>query len=162
MFDEILPFTSSSPMKHKYTVQLVRAVFSKKSFEVFQKYEASIHKKIDKQRSGYERFLCQSPLYDHNSKLAEDSFSPHINDPDNSRTSEHVGTYPPSFGSYHMLHFIDGELMMVGVLDYTVNCLSSVYLFYDPKWEFLSPGTLSALREIEHVRKQIKTQKLGD
>lgn len=41
---------------------------------------------------------------------------------------------------------------MVGVLDYTPECLSSVYLFYDPKWEFLSPGTLAALREIEHVR----------
>lgn len=51
-----------------------------------------------------------------------------------------------------MHHYIDGELMMVGVLDYTPACLSSVYLYYDPKFEFLSPGTLSALREIEHVR----------
>ena len=52
-----------------------------------------------------------------------------------------------------MLHYIDDELMMVGVLDYTSVCISSVYLFYDPKFEFLSPGTLSAIREIEHVRK---------
>lgn len=52
-----------------------------------------------------------------------------------------------------MLHRIDGELAIVGVLDYTENVMSSVYLFYDPKWEFLNPGTLSALREIEHIRK---------
>ena len=56
-----------------------------------------------------------------------------------------------------MLHYIDGELMMVGVLDYTTFCLSSVYLYYDPKFEFLSPRTLSALREIEHVRKLMTT-----
>lgn len=47
--------------------------------------------------------------------------------------------------------------MMVGVLDYTTKCMSSVYLYYDPKFEFLSPGTLSALREIEHVRKLMTT-----
>lgn len=52
-----------------------------------------------------------------------------------------------------MYHRIDGELFAVGVLDYTAESLSSVYLMYDPKFEFLSPGTLCALREIEHVRK---------
>ena len=50
-----------------------------------------------------------------------------------------------------MLHRIDGELIAVGVLDYTHEALSSVYLFYDPKYEFLTPGTLSALLEIEYI-----------
>lgn len=52
-----------------------------------------------------------------------------------------------------MLHMIDGELMAVGVLDYTHEALSSVYLFYDPKFEFLSPGNYCALREIEYIQK---------
>jgi arginyl-tRNA---protein transferase len=52
-----------------------------------------------------------------------------------------------------MKHYIDGELAIVGVLDYTGTTVSSNYLFYDPKWRFLSPGTLAAIREIEHVRK---------
>ena len=52
-----------------------------------------------------------------------------------------------------MLHRIDGELMAVGVLDYTHEALSSVYLFYDPKFEFLTPGTLSAILEIEYIQK---------
>mmetsp|Transcript_97648 Transcript_97648/g.134346 ORF Transcript_97648/g.134346 Transcript_97648/m.134346 type:complete len:118 (-) Transcript_97648:230-583(-) len=51
-----------------------------------------------------------------------------------------------------MIHRIDGEIAIVGVLDITNICLSSVYLFYDPKYEFLSPGTLAALREIEYVK----------
>ena len=61
--------------------------------------------------------------------------------------------FPAGLGSYHMLHYIDGELAIVGVLDITAHCVSSVYLFYDPKWEFLSPGTFAAIREIEYVRK---------
>ena len=51
-----------------------------------------------------------------------------------------------------MLHRIDGELAFVSVLDYTDKVLSAAYLFYDPKYRFLSPGTLCALREIEHLR----------
>ena len=49
-----------------------------------------------------------------------------------------------------MIHRIDDKIFAVGVIDLTPNTLSSVYLFYDQKYEFLSPGTLSALREIEY------------
>lgn len=52
-----------------------------------------------------------------------------------------------------MIHRINGKVAIVGVLDFLPSSLSSVYLFYDPKWEFLSPGTLSALKEIEYMKK---------
>lgn len=74
----------------------------------------------------------------------------HIDD-HRERTDE--GFFPKALGSYHMIHRIDGEVAFVGVIDLTALCLSSVYLYYDPKWEFLSPGTLSALKEIEYVKK---------
>jgi hypothetical protein len=47
-FDEICPYDVNKPMKHNYTVKLVKAVFRPESFEVFKKYEASIHNKEDK------------------------------------------------------------------------------------------------------------------
>jgi arginine-tRNA-protein transferase len=50
-----------------------------------------------------------------------------------------------------MLHKIDDKIFAVGVLDLTPEAVSSVYLFYDPDFEFLSPGTLCALREIEYI-----------
>ena len=50
-----------------------------------------------------------------------------------------------------MIHRIDGKIFAVGVIDTTPEALSSVYLFYDPDYEFLSPGTLCALREIEYI-----------
>lgn len=52
-----------------------------------------------------------------------------------------------------MIHKIDDEVMAVGVLDFTPIALSSVYLFYDPKFENLSPGTFAAVREIEYTKK---------
>lgn len=52
-----------------------------------------------------------------------------------------------------MIHKINDRIFMVGVIDLTDTCLSSVYLYYDPKFEFLSPGTLAALREIEYIQK---------
>jgi arginyl-tRNA--protein-N-Asp/Glu arginylyltransferase len=49
------------------------------------------------------------------------------------------------------LNTLDGEIFAVGVIDLTPNVLSSVYLAYDPKYEFLSPGIFSAVREIEYI-----------
>ena len=76
--------------------------------------------------------------------------------PDLGRNPKVEGVWPLFKGGYHMLHKIDGKLMAVGVLDFTNEALSSVYLFYDPKYEFLSPGTLCALREIEYCKKIVK------
>lgn len=42
--------------------------------------------------------------------------------------------------------------MAVGVVDVLPQCLSSVYLFWDPDLAPLSLGKLSALKEIEWVR----------
>ena len=55
-----------------------------------------------------------------------------------------------------MLHRIDGKLFAVGINDYTTTAFSSVYLIYDPEYDFLSPGTLCALREIEYMKNIIK------
>ncbi len=69
---------------------------------------------------------------------------------DKNRVSKDEGVWPEYLGSYHMIHRLDGKIFAVGVLDYTEEVLSSVYLFYDPQYEFLSPGTFSAIREIEY------------
>ena len=45
----------------------------------------------------------------------------------------------------------------MGVLDILPHCVSSVYLYYDPHFAFLSPGTLTSLLEICLVRKLAKT-----
>ena len=41
----------------------------------------------------------------------------------------------------------------MGVVDILNTCLSSVYLFYDPEYSFLSLGRVSALQEIAFTQK---------
>jgi arginyl-tRNA--protein-N-Asp/Glu arginylyltransferase len=72
---------------------------------------------------------------------------------DDNRELKDEGVFPEYLGGYHMIHKIDNEIFAIGVLDYTPNVLSSVYLFYDPKYEFLSPGIYTAIREIEYMLK---------
>ena len=62
-FKEFLPNENPAPQR-QYSVSLHRAVFTKESFQVFQRYEAFVHKKPGKTHYEYERFLCQSSLFD--------------------------------------------------------------------------------------------------
>ena len=70
--------------------------------------------------SQFKRFLCKSPL---------------------------VATQ--GFGSFHQQYLIDGKIVAVGVIDILPRCVSSVYLYYDPAFHFLSLGTLTSLLEVE-------------
>lgn len=87
----------------------------------------------------FTRFLCSSPL---------------------------EAEYPPNgpecgYGSFHQQYWLDGKIIAVGVIDILPYCVSSVYLYYDPDYSFLSLGVYSALREIAFTRQlQEKTSQL--
>ena len=134
-------------------MEITRAMFDQECFEVFQKYEKRVHEKNKEDPKGYRRFLCESPLYD--PSLPEERKLPHFhgNHLDDHRDRKDEGVFPRALGSYHMIHRIDGKVAIVGVIDLTDTCLSSVYLYYDPQYEFLTPGTLSAVRELEFIKK---------
>ncbi len=58
-----------------------------------------------------------------------------------------------NFPSLHeVLYFANRQLVGVGLIEVLPASLSSVYFFYDPEWAPLSPGTYSALCEIEFAR----------
>ncbi|XP_069913214.1 arginyl-tRNA--protein transferase 1 isoform X6 [Oryctolagus cuniculus] len=56
------------------------------------------------------------------------------------------------YGSFHQQYWLDGKIIAVGVIDILPSCVSSVYLYYDPEYSFLSLGVYSALREIAFTR----------
>ena len=51
-------------MAHTYTIEITRAMHNQECFDVFQKYEKRVHDKDKDSPKGYQRFLCESPLYD--------------------------------------------------------------------------------------------------
>uniref|UniRef100_A0A5K3FHY6 Arginyl-tRNA--protein transferase 1 n=1 Tax=Mesocestoides corti TaxID=53468 RepID=A0A5K3FHY6_MESCO len=105
-------------------------------FRLYSDYQITIHHDdaTGIEHKGFIKFLVKSPLVSVHDSQAEAAGA-------------------PQFGSYHQQYWLDGKrLIAVGVVDLLPGCLSSVYLFYDPKFAFLHLGTYSALREIALVR----------
>ncbi|XP_030427102.1 arginyl-tRNA--protein transferase 1 isoform X11 [Gopherus evgoodei] len=78
----------------------------------------------------FTRFLCDSPLEAENPPSGPDC----------------------GYGSFHQQYWLEGKIIAVGVIDVLPYCVSSVYLYYDPDYTFLSLGVYSALREIAFTR----------
>ncbi|XP_075922420.1 arginyl-tRNA--protein transferase 1 isoform X3 [Petromyzon marinus] len=131
--------------KHKLEVRLVRSSPPSSeflasfpvSYLLYKRYQVVVHKDPPSRPSQeqFKRFLCNSPLKGEYSAASPD-----------------VG-----YGSFHQQYWLDGRLIAVGVLDILPRCLSSVYLYYDPDFAFLSMGIYSALREVAFTR-QLYTQ----
>lgn len=132
---ESLPENAS----HKLEVRLVPASFEDPEFKssfnqslsLYTKYQVAIHQEPDIcDKSEFTRFLCNSPL-----------------------EAEHPANGPEcGYGSFHQQYWLDGKIIAVGVIDILPYCVSSVYLYYDPDYSFLSLGVYSALREIAFTR----------
>ncbi|KAL8560154.1 hypothetical protein ACOMHN_021649 [Nucella lapillus] len=110
------------------------------SHKLFKKYQMTIHKEEEHEcsKNSYQGFLVDSPLQ---AVVPE----------------EGEGGLPEGYGSFHQYYLLDGKLIAVGVIDVLPHCVSSVYLYYDPDYSFLSLGTYSALRELAFVRELQKT-----
>ncbi|XP_010002276.1 PREDICTED: arginyl-tRNA--protein transferase 1 isoform X1 [Chaetura pelagica] len=125
---------------HKLEVRLVPVSLEDPQFKssfnqsatLFAKYQMAIHKDTPPEcgENEFTRFLCDSPLEAENAPDGPDC----------------------GYGSFHQQYWLDGKIIAVGVIDILPYCVSSVYLYYDPDYSFLSLGVYSALREIAFTR----------
>uniref|UniRef100_A0A1B0CS26 Arginyl-tRNA--protein transferase 1 n=1 Tax=Lutzomyia longipalpis TaxID=7200 RepID=A0A1B0CS26_LUTLO len=109
--------------------------FLQVEYELYRKYQTLVHKDPPEDIEDFQYFLQRSPL-----QLKVSSTSP-----------------AKGFGSFHQQYWLDDRLIAVGVIDILPNCVSSVYLFYDPEFSFLSLGTYSSLREVAFTRELQKS-----
>ncbi|XP_036163588.1 arginyl-tRNA--protein transferase 1 isoform X13 [Myotis myotis] len=102
------------------------------SFSLYVKYQMAIHQDPPEEcgKTEFTGFLCTSPL-----------------EPETPPNGPDCG-----YGSFHQQYWLDGKIIAVGVIDILPYCVSSVYLYYDPDYSFLSLGVYSALREIAFTR----------
>jgi len=144
--DDDLPHLHGYPYaKHKLQVRMVRSQPKSEefrrtkqvSFELYKKYQMVVHddKEDEVTMKQWERFLVNSPL----SSLQEE------------------------FGSFHHQYWLDDKLIAVGVIDILPTCISSVYVYYDVDYNFLSLGVYTALAEIQltHEYKRKFSSTLG-
>lgn len=78
---------------------------------------------------------------------------------------QHDGTMPGDFRSFvaflyrsvtdtiELTYRVGDQLMAVSIVDRVPTGFSSVYVFFDPRFAARSPGTFTALWEIEHCRR---------
>lgn len=61
---------------------------------------------------------------------------------------------PPGqlLGTYHMHYYLDGELLMISILDILPTYVVSIYFIYDPDIRFMTPGIYTCLCELELVQ----------
>ena len=138
--EAFLSLPTDAKLAHKLEIKLIRSnppspefkSTFRESFKVFQKYQMRIHNDTEDEcdEKMYRRFLCDSSLMPKKSAAG----------------------WPCDYGSYHHQYRLDGKLIAVGVVDFLPKCLSSVYTFYDPDFNFLSLGVYTALRELELTR----------
>ena len=136
--------------KKTLTIEMMRSEFIKEEFDLFCRYQKSVHKDEENDEDSYSRFLVETPIeYDAHAApggVPDSSASP--------ANKEHMPCAVPSFcghGSFHQQYRINGRLVAVGVVDVMANCLSSKYFFWDPDFAFLELGKISSLAEIDFV-----------
>ncbi|XP_043568632.1 arginyl-tRNA--protein transferase 1 isoform X9 [Chiloscyllium plagiosum] len=143
--EEFISESLTPDAAHKLEVKLVPVSFDDPDFiesfnqsaALYAKYQMAVHHDSSDEcnESQYTRFLCDSPLQ-----------------------AENPTDGPPSgYGSFHQQYWLDGKIIAVGVIDILPHCISSVYLYYDPDYAFLSLGVYSAFREIAFTTQLQKT-----
>ncbi|ELW69721.1 Arginyl-tRNA--protein transferase 1 [Tupaia chinensis] len=165
---ESLPENAS----HKLEVRVVRssppssqfkATFQD-SYQVYKRYQMVIHKDPPDKPTVSQVRLVPVSFEDPEFKSSfSQSFSLYVkyqmtihqDPPDECGKTE--AEKPPNgpdcgYGSFHQQYWLDGKIIAVGVIDILPYCVSSVYLYYDPDYSFLSLGVYSALREIAFTR----------
>eukprot|EP00597_Dinobryon_sp_UTEXLB2267_P007434 CAMPEP_0170080602 /NCGR_PEP_ID=MMETSP0019_2-20121128/16703_1 /TAXON_ID=98059 /ORGANISM="Dinobryon sp., Strain UTEXLB2267" /LENGTH=309 /DNA_ID=CAMNT_0010294663 /DNA_START=125 /DNA_END=1051 /DNA_ORIENTATION=+ len=121
-----LQSSKASEDSDELTITLEIASFSVEKFNLYKKYQVSVHTKPSESytEESFTSFLVTSPLFN-----------------DSNRNIP--------FGTMHQLYRLNNTLIAVGVLDILPSGVSSVYFFYDVDYKHLSLGKYSALKEIE-------------
>jgi arginine-tRNA-protein transferase len=134
--------------KHNLTVETVVPVNTPEIFELYKKYQVTIHndKSEEVTEEGFQRFIVETPLCTRNASGGGSSASM------SSSISTSTASSIQSFGTFHQLYRLDGVLVAVSVLDILPSGVSSVYVFYDPEKRDLCLGKYTALREIEYTK----------
>ena len=156
-FEEMIPLGESEGLTHSYEVRVEMAIKTEEKFQLHKNYFKEVHHSDQEDMASFERFLCNSPVYDPDN-LMERLRPPSGDylDNDKPRVLKSEGANPEFRGTYHMLHYIDGELAAVGVLDILDTLLVSCQLMYHSKYKSLSLGRMCLLREIEWARQMAK------
>lgn len=131
------------------------------SFKIYKKYQMKIHNDKESKLTvkQWAEFLCAPPndfVHDSKSEASgkfeyfEQNLEKNNDNLENCIPEQDSNSNPKIWnsGAYHLQYLLDDKIIAVSVIDILDHCVSSVYLYYDTDFEFLSLGTYTALYEI--------------
>ena len=145
-FDELVPEPKILlPLKNIYTIELTDQTQSNpEKMALYSVYDQIVHKSQGANAFGYDMFIGYTNLISN-----ENSFKSKIINYDSIKNKNII---PKKYGTYNLLHRINGRLIAVNVLDFLPNLYISDYCYYDPDYNFLNLGKFTGIREIEYIR----------
>ena len=133
------------PLKHTYTLELTDKIGlspTEERFLLYNKYQRAVHK---------ENSTIQT--YNLNWGISNLSRAKKVPIPyDISLKTKHPEIYPKYYGTYNLIHRIDGKIIAVTLWDILPTSMESCYCYYDPDLSFLDLGVVTAIREIEYMK----------
>ena len=133
------------PLKHLYTLELtdkIQLLPTEERFLLYNKYQRAVHNENS-----------SINIYNNNWGLSILEKNKKISLPQNlSEKTKHPELYPQYYGTYNLIHRIDGKIIAVTVIDILPNSLESIYCYYDPDYSFLDLGVFTVIREIEYLK----------
>jgi arginine-tRNA-protein transferase len=138
--------------------------------QMLVRYQDAVHKETRREwtMSRFCDFLVETPIiteplksFDYVPSKSQDSSDDTLSvDLHSTDSGNYLLVRPPqlptAFGTYHCNYYLDDKLIATGVLDVLPKCITTVYFFYDPDYDFLNLGIYSALVEISMVRQMSK------
>ena len=133
------------PLKHTYTLELTDKIGlspTEERFLLYNKYQRAVHK---------ENSTIQT--YNLNWGISNLSRAKKVPIPyDIALKTKHPEIYPKYYGTYNLIHRIDGKIIAVTLWDILPTSMESCYCYYDPDLSFLDLGVVTAIREIEYMK----------
>jgi len=144
IYDE--PTIFKSELINTYTIELdINSNITDEKFNIYIKYQKIIHKdkESDLSKSRYKQSWGTSNLLS-NSEFDFENLKGTL-------TKEQLNLLPKKFGTYDLVHKINGKIVAVGIIDIMPQSISSVYMYYDTDYSFLNIGVFTAIKEIEYT-----------
>ena len=133
------------PLKHTYTLELTDKIGlspTEERFLLYNKYQRAVHN---------ENSTIQT--YNLNWGISNLSRAKKVPIPyDIALKTKHPEIYPKYYGTYNLIHRIDGKIIAVTLWDILPTSMESCYCYYDPDLSFLDLGVVTAIREIEYMK----------
>lgn len=123
------------------------ATYSIEKYELYSRYQETIHNDFKHSPSSFKRFLCDSPFNDEikmGSQVDWDNLNNWYKNQNENESLLEIDRLGPT----HECYFYEDKLIALAILDFLPSGVSSVYFIWDPDFKKLSLGKLSALREL--------------